>query len=371
MADSSTNRVAKRRAGGDATGGFVTDDARWSAVLKRDPNADGHFLYAVRTTGVYCRPSCASRAARRENVAFYRDSGAARQAGFRACKRCKPDEMPLAEKLKERILESCRRIEAGTDMPSLDALAQAAGMSRFHFHRVFKSITGLTPKRYAAAHRGQRVRERLRGAVRVTDAIYDSGFNSSGRFYAQSADLLGMTPTQFRRGGANTQIRYATGRCSLGWVLVAATERGVCAILLGDDAETLARDLRERFPRAEVLDADAGFNQVVAGVIAHVEAPAKPLALQLDVRGTVFQERVWRALRQIPLGSTASYSELARRIGAPSATRAVAQACAANPVAVVIPCHRVVRNDGSLSGYRWGVERKRVLLERERKNAKS
>lgn len=356
---------------GTERGKFLDDDARWAAILKRDPQADGHFLYAVRTTGVYCRPSCASRTAHRENVVFYGDSGAARQAGYRACKRCKPDELPLAEQLRARILESCRRIEAATDMPNLDELAQAAGMSRFHFHRVFKSITGLTPKQYATAHRSRRVREHLRDGARVTDAIYDSGFNSSGRFYAQSAGLLGMTPTQFRNGGANTRIRFAVGRSSLGLVLVAATEKGVCAILLGDDTEVLVRDLRERFPRAELLDADAGFNKVVASVIAHVEAPAKPLDLQLDVRGTVFQERVWQALRQIPLGSTASYSELARRIGAPSATRAVAQACAANPVAVAIPCHRVVRTDGSLSGYRWGVERKRALLERERKNAKS
>ena len=238
-------------------------------------------------------------------------------------------------------------------------------MSRFHFHRVFKTLTGVTPKAYVAAHRAQRVRDELSRTDTVTEAIYGAGFNSNGRFYATSSEVLGMTPTNFRSGGHGACIRFAVGECSLGSILVAATDKGVCAIMLGDDPEALVRDLQDRFPQAQLLGGDEDFEHVVAKVVGFVEAPALGLDLPLDVQGTAFQQRVWQALRAIPSGTTASYTEIAERIGAPQAVRAVAQACASNALAVAIPCHRVVRQDGALAGYRWGVERKRALLERE------
>jgi AraC family transcriptional regulator of adaptative response/methylated-DNA-[protein]-cysteine methyltransferase len=341
------------------------DDRRWDAVRRRDAAADGEFFYSVRTTGVYCRPSCASRLARRENVAFHDTRDAAERAGFRPCKRCKPDQPSLGEQYAERIALACRSIETADVAPSLDELASAAGLSRFHFHRIFKAITGVTPKAYAMAHRGERARRRLADGASVTRAIYDSGFNSNAPFYAQSKRTLGMQPRQFRSGGADLAIRFAVGQCSLGAIVVAATDKGVCSIALGDDPEHLVRELQDRFARAEFIGGDADFEQLVAQVVAFVESPQQQFDLPLDVRGTAFQQRVWRALQKIPAGSTVSYATLARRIGAPAAVRAVAQACGANKIAVAIPCHRVVRTDGSLSGYRWGVERKRALLERE------
>jgi AraC family transcriptional regulator, regulatory protein of adaptative response / methylated-DNA-[protein]-cysteine methyltransferase len=250
-------------------------------------------------------------------------------------------------------------------MPSLDGLAQAAGMSRFHFHRIFKSITGVTPKAYVAQHRAKRVREELPRSNTVTGAIYDAGFSSNSRFYETSSQTLGMTPTNFRAGGTGETIRFAISQCSLGAILVAATDKGICAITLGDDPERLLRDFQDRFPKAQLIGGDPDFEQWVAKVIGFVERPALGLDLPLDVRGTAFQQRVWQALRAIPLGGTASYAEIAARIGAPKAVRAVAQACASNPIAVAIPCHRVVRQSGALSGYRWGVERKRALLQKE------
>jgi AraC family transcriptional regulator of adaptative response/methylated-DNA-[protein]-cysteine methyltransferase len=344
---------------------YGSDDARWAAVLRRDPQADGAFYYSVRTTGVYCRPSCAARLARRDNVRFHSTRADAEAAGFRPCKRCRPDEAPLSERRAAAVAQACRMIQEADELPGLDALAADAGMSRYHFHRVFKAITGLTPKAYAAAHRANRMRDELTRSATVTDAIYGAGFGSNGRFYAAAGEILGMTPTDFRAGGSGNAIRFAVGQCSLGAILVAATGRGICAILLGDDPAVLVRELEDRFPRARLIGGDAQFEQWVAKVVGFVEVPGLGLDLPLDVRGTAFQHRVWQALRDIPAGSTASYSEIARRIGVPKAVRAVAQACASNPVAVAIPCHRVVRNDGGLSGYRWGVERKRALLARE------
>jgi AraC family transcriptional regulator of adaptative response/methylated-DNA-[protein]-cysteine methyltransferase len=341
------------------------DAERWAAVVRRDPAADGKFFYSVRSTGVYCRPSCASRRALRENVAFYATADAAERAGFRPCKRCKPNQAGLAEQHAAAIAAACRTIEASETTPSLDELAAAAGMSRFHFHRTFKAITGVTPKAYASARRAERVRTELAASPTVTQAIYDAGFNSSGRFYEQSSEILGMTPGDFRAGGSRSAIRFAVAECSLGSILVAATAKGVCAILMGDDPEELVRDLQDRFPRAELTGGDREFEATVAKVLSFVEAPALGLDLPLDVRGTAFQQRVWQALRAIPAGATASYAEIAERIGSPKSVRAVAQACAANALAVAIPCHRVVRQDGDLSGYRWGVERKRALLTRE------
>ncbi|HEY9102297.1 bifunctional DNA-binding transcriptional regulator/O6-methylguanine-DNA methyltransferase Ada [Chitinimonas sp.] len=340
-------------------------DPRWAQVQARDAKADGSFYYSVRTTGVYCRPSCAARAARPENVRFHSTRAEAEAAGFRPCKRCKPDQPSLTEQYAAKVTEACRLIEAAETLPSLAWLAEQVGVSSYHFHRVFKTVTGLTPREYAVAHRAQRVRAGLARGGSVTEVIYDAGYNSGGRFYEESTALLGMTPSRYRAGGRDARIHFAIGQCSLGAILVAQSERGVCAILLGDDPERLARDLQDQFPRAELIGDDAGYADLVAQVVGFVEAPALGLDLPLDVRGTAFQQRVWQALRDIPPGRTASYAEIAARIGSPNAVRAVAGACAANALAVAIPCHRVVRSDGSLSGYRWGVERKRSLLERE------
>jgi AraC family transcriptional regulator of adaptative response/methylated-DNA-[protein]-cysteine methyltransferase len=344
---------------------FATDDDRWTAVVRRDPNAVGSFYYSVRTTGVYCRPTCAARLARRENVSFHFTCDAAEKAGFRPCKRCKPNEVALVKQHAALVAKTCRMIDSSEEMPNLEALAKAAGLSRFHFHRVFTAIIGVTPKAYATARRTERVRDQLSRSGTVTEAIYGSGFNSNGRFYAASSKLLGMTPTNFRAGGTGESIRFAVAECSLGSIIVAATEKGVCAIMMGDDADVLVRELQDRFPKAKLIGGDKQFEQFVAKVLGFVERPVVGLDIPLDVRGTAFQQRVWQALREIPVGSTASYTEIARRIGAPRSVRAVARACATNAVAIAIPCHRVVRNDGALSGYRWGVERKRALLERE------
>ena len=341
-------------------------DPRWAAVQARDAAADGRFVYSVKTTGVYCRPSCGARPARPENIDFHATPAEAERAGFRPCQRCRPDAPPLAQRQAALVAEICRAIEAADEAPSLEALAERAGLSVSHLHRTFKAVTGLTPRAWAQAHRAQRLRAALDASdSRVTDAIYDAGYGAASRFYAQADAVLGMTPTAWRAGGVDTDIRFAIGECSLGAILVARSARGVCAIALGDEPERLARDLQDRFPQARLIGGDADFERLVAQVVGLVEAPGQGADLPLDVRGTAFQQRVWQALRAIPAGTTAIYSEIAERIGAPTATRAVAQACGANPLAVAIPCHRVVRRDGGLSGYRWGVERKRSLLARE------
>lgn len=334
-------------------------------TVARDASADGQFFYSVKTTGVYCRPSCGARTPKPENVRFHRTIAEAEQAGFRPCKRCKPNQPPLAEQHAALIADMCRVIEHAETAPSLAALAQNAQMSTFHLHRIFKAVTGITPKAYATAHRANKVRDQLGRSDTITEAIYEAGYNSSGRFYENSHQQLGMTPSDYRAGGTNAAIRFAVGECSLGAILVAASERGVCAILMGDDPDVLVRDLQDRFPRAELQGGDDDYEQLVAKMIGLVEAPKVGLDLPLDIRGTAFQQRVWQALREIPAGMTASYTEIAQKIGAPRSVRAVAQACAANALAVAIPCHRVVRSDGGISGYRWGVERKRTLLKRE------
>jgi AraC family transcriptional regulator of adaptative response/methylated-DNA-[protein]-cysteine methyltransferase len=344
---------------------FRTDDERWAAVQARSPEADGIFYYSVRTTGVYCQPSCPSRGARRVNVAFHASRADAEAAGFRPCLRCKPDQPPLAERQAAAVAQACRLIDAASEEPDLETLAQACGMSRFHFHRVFKAHTGITPKAYAAARRAERLKQGLARAATATEAAYDAGFNSSGRFYAATPGVLGMTPGRWRAGGGGEQIRFAVAQCSLGALLVATTAKGICSILLGDDPDALVRDLQDRFQKAELIGTEPAFEATVAQVVAFVEAPRIGLDLPLDLRGTAFQQRVWQALRAIPAGRTVGYAELAAQLGMPQGARAVAGACAANPVAIAVPCHRVVRNDGSISGYRWGVERKRALLERE------
>jgi len=345
----------------------TVSDPRWAALQARDARADGSFFYSVRTTGVYCRPSCAARPARPENVAFHDSAAAAERAGFRPCKRCKPDQLSLQEQHAAMVTGACRLIENAETAPTLEQLAKPTGLSPFHFHRIFKAIAGVTPKQYATAHRASRVRSGLGRGSSVTEAIFDAGYNASSRFYESSNQLLGMTPSSYRAGGVDHDIRFAIGECSLGAILVAQSQRGVCAILFGNDPDALARDLQDRFPRANLIGGDRAFEQLVATVVGFVEAPALGLDLPLDVRGTAFQQRVWQALRDIPAGTIASYSEIAQRIGSPTAVRAVAGACAANMLAVAIPCHRVVRHDGGLSGYRWGVERKRALLAREAK----
>jgi AraC family transcriptional regulator of adaptative response/methylated-DNA-[protein]-cysteine methyltransferase len=349
----------------DTAAARTQSDPRWAAIVARDPHADGRFYYSVRTTGVYCRPSCAARRAKPENVAFHASTQDAERAGFRPCKRCRPDRLSPSQAQATLVATLCRFIESADHVPTLAELATRAGLSAHHLHRTFRAITGVTPRAYAAAHRARRMRDALTTQATVTDAIYDAGYGSNGRFYDESNEVLGMTPTRYRAGGAGTRIRFAVGECSLGSILVAQSERGVCAIFLGDDPDRLARDLQDRFPNAQLEGGDAAFEGLVAKVVGFVEAPATTLDLPLDVRGTAFQQRVWQAMRDIAPGETASYSELARRIGAPKSTRAVAAACAANVLAVAIPCHRVVRSDGGLSGYRWGVERKRALIARE------
>jgi AraC family transcriptional regulator of adaptative response/methylated-DNA-[protein]-cysteine methyltransferase len=341
------------------------DEERWQAVKRRDSALDGKFVFAVRTTGVFCRPSCASRPAKRENVTFFLTGAEAEKAGYRACKRCRPDKLGAPDPQVQAVKRACERIETAEEAPKLAELAASAGLSPYHFHRVFKAITGVTPKAYAAETRARRAADKLRTAETVTEAIYDAGFNSSSRFYENTDARLGMTPGAVRRGGAGAVIRFAVGEASLGAVLVAATDKGVCAITLGDDPDVLVRDLQDRFPRAEFKGGDAEFERMVAEVVGLVEAPGQRLDLPLDIRGTAFQQKVWAALQAIPPGKTATYTEIARAIGQPTAVRAVAQACGANPLAVAIPCHRVVRSDGDISGYRWGVERKRKLIDRE------
>jgi AraC family transcriptional regulator of adaptative response/methylated-DNA-[protein]-cysteine methyltransferase len=315
---------------------------------------------------VFCKPSCASRLARPENVRFHATAADAERAGFRPCRRCRPTAPALEQQHAATVADICRVIDAADTAPSLATLAKRAGMSPHHFHRVFKAVTGVTPRAYAAARRAERMRRALDlPTTRVTDAIYDAGFNSGGRFYEASDTMLGMTPRAYRAGGADAEIRFAVGECSLGAILVAQSQKGVCAILLGDDPDRLVRELQDRFPRAALVGGDAAFERTVARIVGFVEQPSTGLDLPLDIRGTAFQQRVWQALRKIPAGSTASYTEIARRLGMPTGARAVAQACGANALAVAIPCHRVVSRDGSLSGYRWGVERKKKLIEKE------
>ncbi len=348
-------------------GGRPADqDTRWRAVVARDARADGTFVYSVRSTGVYCRPSCPARLAKPANVQFHATCKDAEHAGFRPCKRCKPDQAGLVEQHAAKVAEICRFIETADHVPSLAELAKRADMSAYHFHRVFKAVSGVTPAAYARNVRAKRVRDGLgRREQSVTEAIYGAGFNSNSRFYESSDEMLGMKPTDYRAGGTNTAIHFSIGECSLGSILVARSERGVCAIFLGDEPEALLHELEDRFPQAELIGGDKGFEKLVAKVVGFVEAPRTGLDLPLDVRGTAFQLRVWRALQTIPAGKTVSYAELAKRIGAPKAVRAVANACGANPIAVAIPCHRVVRKGGKVSGYRWGVERKRKLLNSE------
>ncbi|HHD2916099.1 bifunctional DNA-binding transcriptional regulator/O6-methylguanine-DNA methyltransferase Ada [Enterobacter kobei] len=343
---------------------YMTDEDRWQAVLARDPRADDQFVFAVQTTGIVCRPSCRARHAQRKNVHFYPDVHHAIEAGFRPCKRCMPDKRNPQQQKLAKVEHACRLLEQDPAL-TLDGLAQQVAMSPFHFHRLFKSVTGMTPKAWQQAARGQRLRTALAQGDTVTDAVLAAGFPDSSSYYRKATDALGMTAKQYRKG--DVAVQYAIDDCSLGRCLVAESERGICAILLGDDDAELAGELATLFPKAEPAPQEDAFAQRIRQVIASIDNRAAPLELPLDIRGTAFQQRVWQALCEIPCGETASYQQVAQAIGQPNAVRAVAGACAANRLAIVIPCHRVVRNDGALSGYRWGTARKALLLKREAK----
>ncbi|EMM7533441.1 MULTISPECIES: bifunctional DNA-binding transcriptional regulator/O6-methylguanine-DNA methyltransferase Ada [Citrobacter] len=342
----------------------ITDDDRWQSVVDRDADADGQFVFAVQTTGIFCRPSCRAKHALRKNVTFFADARQALAAGFRPCKRCQPDKDSAHQHRLEKIAHACQLLEQESPL-TLDELAQQVAMSPYHLHRLFKATTGMTPKAWQQSWRARRLRDALAKGVPVTQAILNAGFPDSSSYYRKADQTLGMTAKQFRKGGDNVSVRYTLADCTLGRCLVAESERGICAILLGDDDATLVADLHGLFPAAQDVPADTDFQQRVREVIAAINARDAPLSLPLDIRGTAFQQQVWQALRAIPCGETMSYQQLASAIGKPKAVRAVASACGANKLAIVIPCHRVIRGDGALSGYRWGIARKAQLLQRE------
>ncbi len=345
----------------------VDDSARWQAVLNRDAAADGTFVYAVQSTRIYCRPSCPSRRPRRDRVAFFALPEAAEHAGFRACKRCHPEQAVIRDPHVALVKRVCRAIAANREgSPTLAALSADVNLSPFHLQRIFKRVMGITPKQYADAARMERLKGELRRGEAVASALYGAGYGSSSRLYERADTHLGMTPAVYRKGGAGMQITYTVVPCALGALLVAATERGICAVTLGDDAETLVAGLRREYPAAQMHEDTTHLSEAVEAILRHLAGEQPHLDLPLDIRATAFQWRVWEALREIPYGDTRSYGEIAQAIGQPTAARAVAQACGHNPVALAIPCHRVVREDGSLGGYRWGVERKRTILARER-----
>ncbi len=342
----------------------ITDDDRWQSVVDRDVNADGQFVFAVQTTGIFCRPSCRAKHALRKNVRFFADAQQAQDAGFRPCKRCQPDKDSAQQHRLDKIARACQLLEQESPL-TLDELAQQVAMSPYHLHRLFKATTGMTPKVWQQSWRARRLRDALAKGVPVTQAILNAGFPDSSSYYRKADQALGMTAKQFRKGGDNVSVHYTLADCALGRCLVAESERGICAILLGDDDATLVADLHALFPAAQDVPADANFQQRVREVIVAINSRDAPLSLPLDIRGTAFQQQVWQALRTIPCGETVSYQQLASAIGKPKAVRAVASACGANKLAIVIPCHRVIRGDGALSGYRWGIARKAQLLQRE------
>lgn len=355
-------------------------EKRWNLLVSRrsiEPDAgiptpvdpallDSGFYYGVKTTKIYCRPICPSKLARRENVVFFDTVENARKAGFRPCKRCRPDDASSGTKNDDIIASLCRYIDGCDHIPTLHELSQLSSVSPYHLHRLFRERTGLTPRQYATGRRRERLRSELQKSRSVTEALYQSGYNAGSRFYSDADRTAGMLPSKYRKGGEGVVIRYATGRCSLGRVLIAESDRGICAVLFADHDDSLRRELTAMFPAADITEDTESLSDRLRTVTSHIEHPRRVFSLPLDLQGTVFQRRVWRELQTLSPGTTISYADLARRIGSPDAVRAVAGACAANRHAVVIPCHRVLRSDGSIAGYRWGVERKKLLIEREK-----
>lgn len=342
---------------------LLDETKHWSAIVNRDAALDGTFVYAVKTTGVYCRPSCSSRRPNRSNVEFFEDGAHAEASGYRACKKCRPDEIRTPG--QETVLKACRFIDTAATIPSLNDIAEHVQLSPSHFHRLFSRVMGITPKQYASSRRTTRFRQNLHKETTISQAVYAAGYESASRCYESVKDTLGMTPTSFQNKGRGQTIQYACARCHLGWLVVAATDVGICLIEFGDSRQHIQELLQNRFSSAELIAGDEQFQQWVTYVVEFVKSPAASWNLPLDLQGTAFQRQVWQALQAIPPGETRTYTELAELIGRPRAVRAVASACAANKLAVVIPCHRVLRSDGSISGYRWGVERKRELLSLE------
>lgn len=345
------------------------DQQRWSLVKQRKRCEPASFVYAVKTTGIYCRPGCSSRLPRRENVEFYDDIRQARAAGFRPCKRCRPDADDPQQATAEPIQAACKLIEEAEEPLSLEQLSAAVNYSPTYFQRLFRQTVGVTPKAYAAMQRANRVRTRLLDDSSVTGAVYASGYGTMSRFYDESDEVLGMKPSQYRRGGKGVAIHAAVVPTSLGPILIAATDKGLCAIEFGDDEQQMLNQLRERFSDAEI-DESKQFSRWVSEVVSFIDAPGERLSLPLDIQGTAFQRRVWEMLCKVPRGTTTTYAEIATRIGKPNAARAVAGACAANRIAVAIPCHRVIRGDGKIGGYRWGAARKEALLAKEVSSSK-
>lgn len=350
----------------------MTDSDRWQAVLAREIDADGAFVYAVRSTGIYCRPSCPSRRPGRAQVSFYALPEAAEAAGFRACRRCRPDHAPAADHRVAAVRAACRHIEAATEAPpTLRALADHVGLSPSHLQRLFSRMMGISPRQYADARRFARFRAAVRGGDDVTGALYEAGYGSASRLYERAGGQLGMTPARYRKGGVGASIAYAIADCAFGRILVAATERGLCFLGFGDDDAALAAELATEFPAAEIRRDEDGLGPWLRAVLAYLAGREPHPHLPLDVRATAFQRQVWQALTEIPAGETRSYSEIAAALGKPRAQRAVGRACATNPVSLLIPCHRAIRGDGGLGGYRWGLARKRALLEGERAAARA
>lgn len=337
----------------------------WRAVERRDASYDGRFVYAVSSTKIYCRPSCASRRPTRSRVEFYSAPGDAEQAGYRACKRCRPGSGD-ASRIERAVADATAFISAHAAEPiTLQRLARRVRVSPFHLQRAFKRVMGVTPREYRDAERRKLLASRLRSGDTVSRATYEAGFGSSSRVYESAARAMGMSPATIRKGGAGQRIQFGIVTSPLGRLLVAYTERGVCSVAIGDDDAALERDLRAAFPRAEIRSAGGAINEWIAAIVASLHGNGSAASVPTDVRGTAFQLRVWNALQRIPRGTTLSYSQVAERIGQPTAVRAVARACATNPVALVVPCHRVIREDGDLGGYRWGLDRKEALLASE------
>jgi AraC family transcriptional regulator, regulatory protein of adaptative response / methylated-DNA-[protein]-cysteine methyltransferase len=348
-------------------------DRKWKVVLARDRRFDGAFVFAVRSTGIYCRPSCPSRRPHRRHVIFFNLPEAAEQAGFRACHRCRPSETNPGHTAAEKVRQICRAIEEHPDgTPTLADLAARMGGSPYHLQRTFKRIMGITPRQYADARRLARLKKNLKEKNNVTEAMYDAGYGSSRSLYERAPEKLGMTPATYRRGGEGARIRFTVLKCPVspaGWLgrlLLAATDRGVCRVTMGERADELEAGLRHEFPAAEIKRDDSGLQKWSAAVFSHLEGHQQNLDLPLDIQASVFQRKVWEALRAIPYGKTRSYGEIARAVGKPKGARAVGHACGTNPVAVVIPCHRVIQQNGSLGGFGWGLKRKEILLAGEK-----